>query len=70
MFTNWYWNEQYILGVYLLAAAYRLSILMPCEYVSRDPELSKLLASPLIETPDLDPAGFKMGGSLWFTHVM
>jgi hypothetical protein len=68
MFLNWHWNEQYIVGVYLLAAAHRIEILMPCEYICRERKFKSLFETPLVDSATLDHSGFKSGGSLWFTH--
>jgi predicted O-methyltransferase YrrM len=67
-FTRLYWNEQYILGAYLIGARDRVQILMPSCYAAKDSELQKHLA-PLLAL-DLSPANTWIhGGSLWFTHV-
>ncbi|MEM8780281.1 MAG: class I SAM-dependent methyltransferase [Cyanobacteria bacterium P01_G01_bin.49] len=67
-FKSWYWNEQYILGVYLLAAASRIKILMPARYMSFRPEL-EIAFYPILEGWKEDKNVWLNGGSLWFTHV-
>ncbi|HAC63929.1 MAG TPA: class I SAM-dependent methyltransferase [Cyanothece sp. UBA12306] len=67
-FKNWYWNEQYVLGVYLLAAANRIKILMPARYMSFRPELEMAL-SPILKDWKEDKNVWLGGDSLWFTHV-
>jgi predicted O-methyltransferase YrrM len=67
-FKNWYWNEQYILGVYLLAAANRIKILMPARYMSFRPELETAF-SAILEDWKEDKSVWLNGGCFWFTHV-
>jgi hypothetical protein len=68
MFTNWYWNEQYVLAAYLLGMRDRVRILMPSQYVSGTPGLSECLHPPLLEGVG-DPEPWLNGGSFWFTQV-
>jgi len=65
MFLDWYWNEQYILSAFLLGAAARAEVLMPCYYVSTVPRLIDLVRAPAI--PGLDDGYWRSGGSFWFT---
>ncbi len=67
-FKHWYWNEQYILGVYLLAAANRIKILMPARYMSFRTELETAFSSILKDWKE-DQSVWLGGGSLWFTHM-
>ncbi|MHC4253406.1 MAG: class I SAM-dependent methyltransferase [Planctomycetota bacterium] len=66
-FKNWYWNEQYILAVYLLAAREQIRILMPSYLVSSTAGLKDCLRPPILAIGD--PEAWLSGGSLWFTHV-
>ena len=68
MFANWYWNEQYLLAVYLLALGPRLRILMPCSFISNSPELRQGLALILADWKGA-PDTWLYGGSLWFTKL-
>jgi FkbM family methyltransferase len=68
-FTGWYWNEQYILGAYLLGAADRVKVLMPSRYCAAG-DAGKAILRPLATagwagTPDV----WEHGGSIWFTHT-
>lgn len=66
-FKKWYWNEQYILGAYLLGAADKVDILMPSQFISQTQELEQILEPILNRWPgSRDP--WLIGGSLWFTH--
>ncbi len=67
-FKNWYWNEQYVLGVYLLAAADRVKILLPSHYLSNTEGLRDCLLPPILATEGRTDAWLQ-GGSIWFTHV-
>ncbi len=69
MFVNWYWNEQYLLAVYLMAARDRLDPILPTTFVCRDARFADRLANPFIDfgDPHLN-SGWRGGGSMWFTH--
>jgi methyltransferase family protein len=68
MFENWYWNEQYLVASYLLAARERIRILMPSYFMSMTPGLSEALRPPILDLPGHEDDWF-FGGSLWFTNV-
>jgi 2-polyprenyl-3-methyl-5-hydroxy-6-metoxy-1,4-benzoquinol methylase len=68
MFKDWYWNEQYLLAAYLLAADDRVRILMPSYYLSMTPGLSDCLRPPIVEIAGHDQE-WLFGGSLWFTRT-
>jgi len=66
-YANWYWNEQYMLAVYMMASKARIRPLLPTAFVTKDAQFQKDLAQPFIDTPfDLE---WRFGGSMWFTHV-
>ena len=67
-FKYWYWNEQYMLAVYMMNATDRLDPLLPTHWISRSPEFSKYLEVPFLDlgSPQLND-GWKHGGSMWFT---
>lgn len=67
MFTNWYWNEQYVLAAYLMGMADRIQVLMPSAFVSATPGLNELLLPPLVDIGP--PDSWLYGGSFWFTHL-
>ena len=66
-FANWYWNEQYMLAVYLMANRARINPLFPIAFVTGAPQFADSLAKPLIDLPFDIPWG--SGGSMWFTHT-
>jgi predicted O-methyltransferase YrrM len=63
---NWYWNEQYMLAVYLMGHMPRLAPLAPTAFICSDPEFAAELREPMI---DLGPYndGWLGGGAMWFT---
>jgi Methyltransferase domain len=65
-FTNWYWSEQYMLAVYLMAGKQRIKPLFPAGFVTADPILANEFAKPLIDFSF--PVSWS-GGSMWFTHT-
>lgn len=66
-FKNWYWNEQYMLATYLLAASERIQVLMPSYFVAKQPSLRDCLQPPILALAENEEQ-FLLGGSLWFTH--
>ena len=66
-FANWYWNEQYLLAVYLMGNRARINPLLPLSFVTSDPMFAADLATPFINTPFTLP--WHGGGSMWFTHT-
>jgi hypothetical protein len=68
MFSGWYWNEQYILAAYLLAAEDKVKILMPSRFMSDSPELKRAI-EPILKDWQGPTDVWLVGGSLWFTHV-
>jgi len=70
MFTNWYWNEQYLLAAYMIGARERLDPMFPTAFVCNDERFAKQLARPLIDFNDPHRnSGWRGGGSMWFTHI-
>jgi hypothetical protein len=67
MFSSWYWNEQYILAAYLLAAGDKVKILMPSRFMSDSAELKQAISSILKDWTG-PPEAWLSGGSLWFSH--
>jgi hypothetical protein len=65
-FKHWYWNEQYLLAVYLLGMGDRVRVLMPSKYVSETVGLKELLQPPLVSGAGPREVWLD-GGSFWFT---
>ncbi|AUS99235.1 hypothetical protein CLI64_01845 [Nostoc sp. CENA543] len=68
MFSDWYWNEQYILAAYLLGAGDKVKILMPSRFMSDSSEFKQAI-EPILQNWQGSPDVWLSGGSLWFTHV-
>jgi predicted O-methyltransferase YrrM len=71
-FTNWYWNEQYLLAVYMMGNRARIRPLLPLALITFDPMFATDVAEPFIATAEpllwISPAA-ATGGSMWFTHI-
>ena len=69
MFTNWYWNEQYLLAVYLMGNRDRITPLLPTHYVASNERCRAAIMGdrPLVDF-GTDNARWLDGGSMWFTH--
>jgi hypothetical protein len=67
MFLHWYWNEQYLLAVYLLNGMDRVVPLFPTAYVCRDPRFGKFFNHPFIDVGVDKADDWRGGGSFWFT---
>jgi hypothetical protein len=67
-FKNWYWNEQYLLAVYLMNARQRIDAIFPTHFVCREPSFDDWFADPLIDFGGERNQSWKGGGSMWFTH--
>lgn len=66
-FKNWYWNEAYMLAVYMMGNQHRITPLMPTGYVCRDGAFESELANPFIDLGKYND-GWRGGGAMWFTH--
>ena len=58
-----YYSEQYLLAVYLLAECNRFNIILPNAFISKDPELSRIL-DPLWDNPKMEKVE-RHGVSFW-----
>lgn len=65
-FKHWYWNEQYLLAVYLMGNAARVIPLFPSVYVASQQELMRHFQPPVTT---IDETLWRHGGSVWFTHT-
>lgn len=68
MFMNWYWNEQYLLHVYLMGNRHRVNPLLPTCFICKDPAFAASLDRPLIDIGKYND-GWRGGGAMWFTHT-
>lgn len=69
-FKHWYWNEQYLLAVYLMCSMDRLTPLFPTAFVCNHPALRAHFERPFIDlgSPKMNE-GWSGGGSMWFTKT-
>jgi predicted O-methyltransferase YrrM len=67
-FKNWYWNEQYLLAVYLMGNKARITPLLPTAFICRDENFAAEIGNPML---DLGPYNdsWRGGGAMWFTHT-
>lgn len=67
-FQNWYWNEQYILAVYMMGNRSRIDPIFPTTFVCRDEALAAAFETPFLDLGVLNE-GWRGGGAMWFTHT-
>jgi Methyltransferase domain len=67
-FKNWYWNEQYLLALYLMGNKSRIDPLLPTAFICRDREFEDFFSIPLIDFGERND-GWRGGGAMWFTHL-
>ena len=67
-FKYWYWNEQYLLAVYLMCSMDRLLPLLPTTWISRISEFENFFTTSFVDlnSPDANMS-WRGGGSMWFT---
>ena len=68
MFLDWYWNEQYMLAVYLMNAKSRIDVLLPTAFIGRSGEFDRELDVPFVDLGAHNDS-WRGGGSMWFTHT-
>ena len=69
-FKNWYWNEQYMLAVYMMASKATLYPLLPTSWIARSPDFSDFFQHPLVHLgSDAANESWRNGGSMWFTKT-
>lgn len=68
MFSDRYFNEQYLLAAYLIAAGEKIKVLMPSRFMSYTPELRSAVGD-ILATWKGSEETWLSGGSLWFTHT-
>ncbi len=63
-FKNWYWNEQYLLAVYLLESMEKVTPLLPTAFICRNSETVELVEKNFFDIGEND--SWLGGGSFWF----
>ena len=67
-FKYWYWNEQYMLAVYLMAGRDQLNPIFPTTWVCREISLSNDQFTNFVDLGSAEAnLSWKDGGSMWFT---
>ena len=66
-FTNWYWNEAYMLAVYLMGHKDRIVPIAATAFMCQDSVFESEFAVPLLDL-GLGNDFWKGGGAMWFTH--
>lgn len=64
----WYWNEAYMLATYVVAAADRLTPVLPTTWVCRDAAFDDWFATPPVDLAAHN-GDWRGGGAFWFTHA-
>ena len=67
-FKTWYWNEQYLLAIYLMGNRQRIRPLLPTAFICRDPAFEAEHTTPMIDLGTAND-GWRGGGAMWFTHL-
>lgn len=68
MFAPWYWNEQYLLAVYLMQGRHRIKPLAPTSYLCRAPQFADWFDTPIFDFGERNES-WRGGGAMWFTHT-
>jgi len=67
-FKNWYWNEQYLLAIYLMSSLNKLNPLLPTAWICRSPEYEPHFAKPFVNLGSASAnLSWRGGGSMWFS---
>lgn len=66
-FKHWYWNEQYMLAVYMMGRLESLVPLLPTAYICRSPMFRGEFTVPFRDLGEHNDS-WRGGGSMWFTH--
>lgn len=68
MFLPWYWNEQYLLHIYLMGNRQRINPLFPTAFVCREPVFDTYFTPPMVDLRHMNDH-WRGGGAMWFTHT-
>lgn len=69
-FRDWYWNEQYMLAIYLMMGRDKLNPLFPTTWVSRGMNLSREDLPYFVDLGSTEAnLSWLGGGSMWFTKT-
>jgi hypothetical protein len=62
-FMNWYWNEAYMLAVYLMGRKSSIRPLLPTAFICRDPRFENEFSEPILDLGDYK-ASWRGGGAM------
>jgi predicted O-methyltransferase YrrM len=65
---EYYWNEQYLLAVYLMQGKHRIIPLLPTAYICQSGNYEKFFDKPVVDLNE-NNSSWRGGGSMWFTHT-
>jgi hypothetical protein len=68
VYRKWYWNEQYLLAVYMMGNRARIRPLLPTAFICKSPLFEEDLRAPFADLGP-DNGSWRGGGSMWFTHL-
>lgn len=63
---NWYWNEQYMLAVYLMGNKDKIIPIAPTSFLCQNPEFAEHFKKPFLDLSE--QVCWTGGGAMWFTH--
>ncbi len=66
-FNSLYWNEQYLLAVYLISNRDRLIPLFPTSYICKEESFLARLNEPFVDL-GINNESWTSGRAIWFTH--
>ena len=67
-FKNWYWNETYLLAVYMMGNMHRIRPIAPTAFLCRDELFAAHFQTPILDLGKYND-GWRGGGAMWFTHT-
>jgi predicted O-methyltransferase YrrM len=67
-FKNWYWNETYLLAVYMMGNMHRIRPIAPTAFLCRDELFAAHFQAPILDLGMYND-GWRGGGAMWFTHT-
>jgi hypothetical protein len=69
-FKHWYWNEQYMLAVYLMMGHKQLHPIFPTTWVCKGMSLNSSELPDFVDLGSIESnLSWKGGGSMWFTKL-
>lgn len=66
-FKYWYWNEQYLMAIYLMTSEDKVHPLLPTAWICRDAFFEQSMSEGFIDLGGDSNLSWRGGGSMWFT---